>query len=104
MSEGRKGREKFDEFRLALGKFVHHFAFTEDGLRQCIRIMTNVHPSILRVLTDNRIDKASQNIRRLFEIYPNYAEYEADVIDALNHLAEINSLRNALLHNITSEP
>lgn len=101
MSEEEK--EKWENLYREVGRFLLLFAQIEAHLISTARILTNAPPQFLLDLAGSwRIDVGTRSLLNLLETLQYSEELKNDLTRALKQLAQINNLRNALLHSITA--
>lgn len=94
---------KLQALHTELGKFVLTFADVESHLSTTARIVSNAPPHLLFAIVDTwRVDRGVTIIRQLLAATNYPIEIQDGLRAALARLAEINNLRNALLHGVTT--
>ncbi len=84
---------------LALGEFIDQFARTEMFLHVILRHYAKINWDVgAAILSGVRVDTAMSFIKRITEIHDPGEETRIEINDLFQQLAEVNKLRNDIVH------
>jgi hypothetical protein len=87
----------------ALGRFIVEMQFVDAWLFTTMRVLTNVHPILLRIFftANQRGSEFKERLKELIEAYDLPPDDVRLIAEALEKFAALNTMRNSLVHSLT---